>query len=53
MTTPTRAPANGFVAAARKVYNPLGFSKGYNFVYCMLSTVPEDYSAPDYSSSLS
>ncbi|KAJ0381865.1 hypothetical protein COL922a_013702 [Colletotrichum nupharicola] len=28
----TRPPANGFVAAARKVYNPLGFAKGYNFV---------------------
>ncbi|KAF4984014.1 hypothetical protein FZEAL_719 [Fusarium zealandicum] len=32
MTTPTRPPANGFVARARKVYNPVGFSKGYNFV---------------------
>jgi uncharacterized membrane protein len=27
-----RPPANRFVAAARKVYNPIGFSKGYNFV---------------------
>ena len=25
-------PANGFVATARKVYHPIGFSKGYNFV---------------------
>ncbi|KAI0132356.1 hypothetical protein BJ170DRAFT_245030 [Xylariales sp. AK1849] len=25
-------PANAFVARARKVYNPIGFSKGYNFV---------------------
>ncbi|KAF4814801.1 hypothetical protein CGCTS75_v013253 [Colletotrichum tropicale] len=32
MVQPTRPPANGFVAAARKVYNPLGFAKGYNFV---------------------
>ncbi|KXJ85614.1 hypothetical protein Micbo1qcDRAFT_221929 [Microdochium bolleyi] len=32
MVKPTRPPANGFVAAARRVYNPLGFSKGYNFV---------------------
>ena len=30
--TPTHPPANGFVAAARKVYNPIGFSKGYNFI---------------------
>lgn len=27
-----RPPANAFVAAVRKVYNPIGFSKGYNFV---------------------
>ncbi|WYZ35978.1 hypothetical protein EsH8_X_000625 [Colletotrichum jinshuiense] len=32
MVQPTRPPANGFVAVCRKVYNPLGFSKGYNFV---------------------
>ncbi|KAF9880415.1 hypothetical protein CkaCkLH20_02369 [Colletotrichum karsti] len=32
MVQPTRPPANGFVAVARKVYNPLGFSKGYNFI---------------------
>ncbi|OLN97920.1 hypothetical protein CCHL11_02607 [Colletotrichum chlorophyti] len=32
MVPPTRPPANGFVAAARKVYNTLGFAKGYNFV---------------------
>ncbi|KAK4039666.1 hypothetical protein C8A01DRAFT_46923 [Parachaetomium inaequale] len=25
-------PANAFVAVARKVYNPVGFTKGYNFV---------------------
>src|SRR5690348_6084983 len=24
-------PANGFVAVARKVYHPIGFTKGYNF----------------------
>ncbi|KAL2021729.1 hypothetical protein VTK56DRAFT_6672 [Thermocarpiscus australiensis] len=29
---PGRPPANSFVAAARRVYNPIGFSKGYNFV---------------------
>ncbi|TKA80751.1 hypothetical protein B0A55_02701 [Friedmanniomyces simplex] len=32
MAKDTRPPANGFVGAMRKVYNPLGFSKGYNFV---------------------
>ncbi|KAK4096015.1 hypothetical protein N658DRAFT_502059 [Parathielavia hyrcaniae] len=25
-------PANRFVAGARKIFNPIGFSKGYNFV---------------------
>ncbi|TGJ85790.1 hypothetical protein E0Z10_g3010 [Xylaria hypoxylon] len=32
MVTSTRPPANAFVARARKVYNPIGFAKGYNFV---------------------
>jgi hypothetical protein len=32
MAGPTRPPANGFVRVARKVYGPIGFSKGYNFV---------------------
>jgi hypothetical protein len=32
MAKSDRPPANTFVAAARKIYNPLGFSKGYNFV---------------------
>ncbi|ETS83776.1 hypothetical protein PFICI_05652 [Pestalotiopsis fici W106-1] len=32
MVQSDRPPANGFVARARKVYNPIGFSKGYNFV---------------------
>lgn len=32
MVVPTRPPANAFVATARKVYNPIGFSRGYNFV---------------------
>jgi hypothetical protein len=31
-TMTAKPPANGFVAAARKVYHPVGFSKGYNFV---------------------
>ncbi|KAI1365842.1 hypothetical protein F5Y08DRAFT_352454 [Xylaria arbuscula] len=31
MATSTKPPANAFVARARKVYNPIGFSKGYNF----------------------
>ncbi|KAM3443022.1 hypothetical protein MY4824_000727 [Beauveria thailandica] len=32
MVTSTRPPANAFVAAMRKVYNPIGFGKGYNFI---------------------
>lgn len=32
MVKADRPPANAFVAQARKVYNPIGFSKGYNFV---------------------
>ena len=31
MAAATRPPRNGFVALARRVYNPLGFAKGYNF----------------------
>lgn len=31
MVKSDRPPANAFVAAARKIYNPIGFSKGYNF----------------------
>ncbi|RYO88762.1 hypothetical protein DL762_003578 [Monosporascus cannonballus] len=30
--TPRGPPSNGFVALARKIYHPIGFSKGYNFV---------------------
>ncbi|KAH8892715.1 hypothetical protein GQ53DRAFT_860771 [Thozetella sp. PMI_491] len=33
MVAPARPPANGFVRVARLVYNPIGFSKGYNFVF--------------------
>jgi hypothetical protein len=32
MVRPSRPPANAFVKAMRKVYNPLGFAKGYNFI---------------------
>ena len=32
MVQSTRPAANAFVLYARKVYNPIGFSKGYNFV---------------------
>lgn len=28
----SKPPANGLVAIMRRVYNPIGFSKGYNFV---------------------
>jgi hypothetical protein len=34
MTPPSRPPANGFVRICRRVYNPIGFAKGYNFVLC-------------------
>ncbi|KAJ2984482.1 hypothetical protein NUW58_g6036 [Xylaria curta] len=32
MATSSKPPRNSFVAHARKVYNPIGFSKGYNFI---------------------
>ncbi|KAJ6188551.1 hypothetical protein N7519_003459 [Penicillium mononematosum] len=32
MVIPTRPPANAFVKVARRIYNPIGFTKGYNFV---------------------
>ncbi|KAI8631982.1 hypothetical protein F5Y19DRAFT_492904 [Xylariaceae sp. FL1651] len=32
MAVSDRLPANTFVAHARKVYNPIGFAKGYNFI---------------------
>ncbi|KAM7185205.1 hypothetical protein V8F33_012548 [Rhypophila sp. PSN 637] len=32
MVQPTRPAANAFVFYTRKVYNPIGFGKGYNFV---------------------
>lgn len=31
MAVSSQPPANGFVAAMRKLYNPIGFTKGYNF----------------------
>lgn len=45
MDVTTASPANGFVAVARKVYHPLGFSKGYNFTLCkhrLLSLHPKE-----------
>ncbi|TLS21744.1 uncharacterized protein PpBr36_09282 [Pyricularia pennisetigena] len=36
MAQPTRPPANGFVAFCRKMYNPIGFSKGYNFILFLI-----------------
>ncbi|KJZ72500.1 hypothetical protein HIM_08169 [Hirsutella minnesotensis 3608] len=32
MVVVDRPPANAFVAYARRIYNPVGFSKGYNFI---------------------
>ena len=40
MVKATHPPANAFVAFFRKLYNPLGFSKGYNFIFCVLESVP-------------
>ncbi|KAK5683443.1 hypothetical protein LTS10_004975 [Elasticomyces elasticus] len=37
MVKSDRPPANAFVAAARKIYNPIGFSKGYNFVFFFIA----------------
>ena len=34
MVKPTTPPKNGFVRVMRKVYNPMGFAKGYNFTLC-------------------
>lgn len=32
MALSDRAPRDSFVAFARKIYNPIGFAKGYNFI---------------------
>jgi len=32
MAVSNRPPANGFVRVMRFIYNPIGFSKGYNFI---------------------
>ncbi|KUM61982.1 hypothetical protein ACN42_g5096 [Penicillium freii] len=32
MVIPTHPPANAFVKVARRIYNPIGFTRGYNFV---------------------
>lgn len=37
MVKPTEPPANGFVRVMRQLYNPLGFSKGYNFVFWFIT----------------
>lgn len=37
MVIPTHPPANAFVKVARRIYNPIGFAKGYNFVLCKIS----------------
>ncbi|KAH7324299.1 hypothetical protein B0I35DRAFT_387979 [Stachybotrys elegans] len=33
MAVSSKPPANRFVAVARKVYNPIGFTHGYNFIF--------------------
>ena len=37
MVKPTKPPANAFVSAMRRLYNPLGFAKGYNFVFWFIT----------------
>lgn len=37
MAKATTPPANGFVAVMRSLYNPIGFSKGYNFVFWFIT----------------
>lgn len=37
MVKPTTPAANGFVRVVRRAYNPLGFSKGYNFVFWFIT----------------
>jgi hypothetical protein len=37
MVKSANPPANSFVTAVRRVYNPLGFSKGYNFVFWFIT----------------
>ena len=37
MAKATTPPANGFVAVMRRLYNPIGFSKGYNFVFWFIT----------------
>lgn len=33
MVSASSPPSNAFVAAARSVYHPIGFSRGYNFIF--------------------
>lgn len=40
MTPTENRSTNPFVNAARKVYHPLHFDKGYNFVLCKLHSQP-------------
>lgn len=37
MIKPIDPPSNAFVGAMRRTYNPLGFSKGYNFVFWFIT----------------
>ena len=43
MVKSSRPPANGFVAAARHIYNPIGFGKGYNFILCKSCRVTDTH----------
>jgi hypothetical protein len=37
MVQQTSKPASGVVSAMRRIYNPLGFSKGYNFAFWFIT----------------
>lgn len=37
MAKATISQVNGFVAVMKRLYNPIGFSKGYNFVFWFIT----------------
>jgi hypothetical protein len=41
MVSSSSPPPNAFVRSARKLYNGMGFSKGYNFTLCKLFRLPD------------
>ena len=49
MAVAGRPPRNEFVRSMRRIYNPIGYSKGYNFVLCP-STFPFKSNSHTHSS---